>query len=64
MGTVSQPIGRHNPAAEGKLGEVSHKEKKELFTSLQLLQSWLGMEEVGYGLTEIAWNGGSRFWPD
>jgi hypothetical protein len=22
------------------------------------------MEEVGFGLTEMAWNGGSRFWPE
>jgi hypothetical protein len=22
------------------------------------------MEEVGFGLTEMAWNGGSWFWPD
>jgi hypothetical protein len=22
------------------------------------------MEEVGFGLTFMAWNGGSRFWPD
>jgi hypothetical protein len=27
MGTVSQPVGGHNPAAEGKLGKVFHKEK-------------------------------------
>jgi hypothetical protein len=33
MGTVPQPIGGHNPAAEGKLAEVSHEEKKALFTS-------------------------------
>jgi hypothetical protein len=33
MGTVSQPVGGHNPAAKGKLGKVSHEEKKALFTS-------------------------------
>jgi hypothetical protein len=24
---------------------------------------WLGIEEVGFGLIVMAWNGGSRFWP-
>jgi hypothetical protein len=33
IGTVSQPAGGHNPAAEGKLGKVSHEEKKALFSS-------------------------------
>jgi hypothetical protein len=33
MDTVPQPVGGHNPAAEGKLGKVSHEEKKALFTS-------------------------------
>jgi hypothetical protein len=33
MGTVSKPVGGQNPAAEGKLGKVSHKEKKALFTT-------------------------------
>jgi hypothetical protein len=27
MGTVSQPIGGHSPAAERKLGKVPHEEK-------------------------------------
>jgi hypothetical protein len=27
-------------------------------------QEWLGMKEVGLGLTGMAWNGGSRFWLD
>jgi hypothetical protein len=22
------------------------------------------MEEIGFGLTGMAWNGGSRFWPE
>jgi hypothetical protein len=35
MDTVSQPVGGHNPVAEGKLGDVYHEEKKALFTSLQ-----------------------------
>jgi hypothetical protein len=25
---------------------------------------WLGMQEVGFGLTEMAWNGESRVWLD
>jgi hypothetical protein len=25
---------------------------------------WLGMEEVGFGLSRMAWNGGSQFLPD
>jgi hypothetical protein len=25
---------------------------------------WLGMEEVGFGLSGMAWNGGCRYWPD
>jgi hypothetical protein len=27
MGTVSQPLGGHSPAAERKLGKVPHEEK-------------------------------------
>jgi hypothetical protein len=27
MDTFSLPVGGHNPAAEGKLGKVSHEEK-------------------------------------
>jgi hypothetical protein len=27
LNTISQPVGGHNPAAEQKLGEVSHEEK-------------------------------------
>jgi hypothetical protein len=27
MGTVSQPVGGHSPAAEQKLGKVPHEEK-------------------------------------
>jgi hypothetical protein len=26
--------------------------------------NWLGMEEVGFGLSRKAWNGGSQFLPD
>jgi hypothetical protein len=28
------------------------------------LLEWLGMEEVGFGLTGMAWNRGRWFWPD
>jgi hypothetical protein len=27
-------------------------------------KEWLGMEEVDFGLTIIAWKRGSQFWPD
>jgi hypothetical protein len=26
------------------------------------LLEWLGIEEVGFGLTGIAWTGANRFW--
>jgi hypothetical protein len=32
--------------------------RKMLFSRLE----WLGMEEIGFGLTVTAWNRGSRFW--
>jgi hypothetical protein len=28
------------------------------------LTEWLGMEEIGFGQNGMAWNGGSRIWPD
>jgi hypothetical protein len=31
MGTVSQPVGGHSPAAERKLGKVPHEEKTSVF---------------------------------
>jgi translation elongation factor EF-1beta len=30
----------------------------------QYLEDWHGMEEIGFGLTGMAWNRGSRVWPD
>jgi hypothetical protein len=30
MGTVSQPVGGHSPAAERKLGKVPHEEKTSI----------------------------------
>jgi hypothetical protein len=30
MGTVSQPVGGHSPAAEQKLGNVPHEEKTSI----------------------------------
>jgi hypothetical protein len=34
--------------------------KKSVLVGLE----WIRIEEVGFGLSRIAWNGGSQFWPD
>jgi hypothetical protein len=40
MGTISQPVGGHNPAAEQKLYKVSHEEKTSVVVRLERLRVW------------------------
>jgi hypothetical protein len=40
-----------------------NRKGEDLLTILER-PGWHGMKKFGFGLTGMAWNGGSQFWPD
>jgi hypothetical protein len=55
MDIISLPVGGHNPAAEGKLGKVSHEEKTSVvfFLAVPRIQTTLAKLTFGLGYSII-----------